>query len=234
MDFSSAVRRATDLAAILILPAAAVVWLVALYLPDWLVIGLGVGITILFTSVFILAWCHRYRYGWLLFRVVLLSCSASFTIFAWNNRVSFVREIGEPNDYDAFEGVCGRVDRAFPGPNRVVAVLREVECTGAPIIPPLRDYLVFVHSDGRSANDYRNLALGYRVYSDLDGGWRTEPTLRWLSGSSLLVSMGAASYIRTKRSSVNDVQISYSVGGTKISDEYRWARCRSSRTWCDY
>lgn len=234
MDISSAIRRATNLAAILTLPAAAVVWLIALYLPDWLLIGLGVGITVLFASIFVLAWRYKYRYSWLLFRVALLSCSAGFTISACSDKAAFARKIGEPNNYDAFDGVCGRVNRTFPGPSQVVAVLREVECTGAPIIPPLRDYFVFVHSGDRSDNQYRDLALGYRVYSDLDGGWRTEPTLEWLNRSSLLVSMGAASYFWTKKPSVNGVQIRYSVGGTKISDEYRWARCRGSRTWCDY
>ncbi len=234
VDISFTVRRATDLAAILTLPVAGLVWVIWLYLPDWLVIGLGVGITVLFASIFFLAWRYKYRCDWLLSRVALLGCSACFTILAWNHKIAFEHEIGEPNNYDAFNGVCGRVNRVLLGPNRVVVVLREVECTGAPIIPPSRDYFVFVHADGNGENDYRNLALSYRVYSDSDSGWRTEPTLKWLRGSSLLVSMGATSYIWTKRSSVNDVQISYSAGGTEISDEYRWAKCARAKTWCDY
>jgi hypothetical protein len=224
-------RRVTDPAAALILPIAAVAWLFSLYLPGPLIISLGTGTAILCTSVLPLAWRYKYRFSWLLFRVVLLVLSTCLIIFAWNNKSAFEHNIGEPDNYD---GVCGRATKVLPGPNRVVAVLREVECTGAPFGSPWRDYFIFVHSKGNGENDYRSLALSYRVSSESDNGWSTERKLKWLSGSSLLIGTGTASDIWTKRRSVNAIRITYAAEGTKITHKYRWARYPNCQGRCEY
>lgn len=217
---SSVVKLSVDLAALLTLPVAGLVWLVSPYIPDMFIIGLAIEIALLFAAVFLLALRYKYRLRWLLFRVALFSCSACFAIFALNIRIAVEHHIGEPYNYDAFNGICGRTNRAVPGPGRAFAVLREVECTDAPFVPASTDYFVFVHSGVTSENGYYDLAFSYRVWSDDDDS--TEPTVTWLGESSLLIGSGVASTVWTKRSDVNGVQVSYHTRGRKVRREYWW------------
>jgi energy-coupling factor transporter transmembrane protein EcfT len=227
------IRQVVDAAVLLSLLIAAVVWLMSP--PKQLVAGMGIEIMVLFVAAFFLSWRYEYRSSWLMFRAALLGFAACLIIFSWNRLTGLEHRIGERKDYgDDFD--CGRVNETFPNPSGKVAVLREVECVGPIIFPPSRDYYVFIHSRTDRENDVDDLALSYRVtYDDYnsENAWRTEPMLKWLSGASLQIGMGAASSIWTKVNTLGDVRVSYAAGGTRVSDAYRWLHCagRSCDSW---
>lgn len=115
---------------------------------------------------------------------------------------------------------------------RMVAALRLVECSGAPIVPPSRDYFIFIHQlNDIDANNKDTLVLGYREWSDA-ASWRVEPKITWLRNSLLQVRMGIPSLITTKRTDVGDVNVTYGSGGTDIGDEHG-PTCFGTAVWCD-
>jgi hypothetical protein len=141
--------------------------------------------------------------------------------------------IGNPNEYDVARGGCARSEQDFASPSgTMVAALRLVECTGAPVVPPSRDYFIFVHKLNEiDANNKDTLVLGYREWSDA-AGWRTEPKVTWLRDSLLQVHMGSPSLTTTKRFKVNGIDVIYASGGIKIGAGLG-AKCPGSADWCD-
>lgn len=140
--------------------------------------------------------------------------------------------IGDSSEYDAFNGVCARNERVVPSGGGIIATLRQVECTGAPIVPPTRDYFVFIHRVG--ASDSRaNLVLRYRQGSD-DADWVTAPRLTWKDASSLSIAMGVPTtmfnYPTMMRTDIGGTKITYSVGsgGLKIRNAYQF---QSEKGW---
>ena len=143
--------------------------------------------------------------------------------------------IGERTEYDAFNGVCARNESAVPSADGTVAMLRQVECTGAPIIPPTRDYFVFIHRVG--ASDSRaNLVLRYREGSD-DADWVTAPRLTWKAASSLSIAIGVPTtmfnYPTMMRTDIGGTRVTYSVGkgGLKIRNAYQF---QSEKGWRNF
>ena len=141
--------------------------------------------------------------------------------------------IGNRNEYDAFRGGCARSEQDFASPGgTMVAALRLVECSGAPVVPPSRDYFIFVHKlNYTDANDKDTLAVGYREWSDA-AGWRTEPKVTWLRDSLLQVHMGNPSLTTTKRFNVNGIDVIYASGGIKLGADFG-PKCPGSADWCD-
>ena len=72
---------------------------------------------------------------------------------------------GIQSDYDAWNGGCGTRERNVTSAAGVIATIREVECTGAPMLPPSRDYFVFVHGANESI-DRKTLVLAYREWAE--------------------------------------------------------------------
>jgi len=102
----------------------------------------------------------------------------------------------------------------------VIATLREVECTGSPIIPPSRDYFVFVHGAAEGL-DRGNLVLAYREWSD--GDWQVAPRITWRSNSALKIETGQPSLMPYERTSIGGIALNRVVGnGVRIPDEYEF------------
>jgi hypothetical protein len=141
--------------------------------------------------------------------------------------------IGNRNEYDAFRGVCTRSEQDFMSPNGgIVAALRLVECSGAPIVPASRDYFIFVHKlNDIDANNEDTLVLGYREWQDFTS-FRVEPTVAWVGDSLLQVRTGVPSLITTKRTDVNGIRVTYGSGGTDIGEEHG-PMCAGTTEWCD-
>lgn len=137
---------------------------------------------------------------------------------------------GIPSDYDAWNGVCGTRQRDISNAAGLIATLREVECTGAPIIPPSRDYFVFVH-DANETPHRRNLILAYREWDDEQAGnkWRVAPRITWKDESVLTIVSGQPSQVRLSRSHVDGITVDHAVGkGVRLPDNYQY---RSGNGW---
>lgn len=133
--------------------------------------------------------------------------------------------VGDRSEYDSSYGVCARRTTSVPNSHGFIAVLRQVECTGAPIVPASRDYFVFVHSKG-APDDAATLILAYREWSD-STSWQLEPRLIWDNGTALRVEMGQPSFITAKRSSAFGISIHYLTGrglGTYIPSDIRFPK----------
>jgi hypothetical protein len=140
--------------------------------------------------------------------------------------------IGSRAEYDGFNGVCRASEQQVSGPEHMAGTLRTVECTGAPIVPASRDYFIFIHNTaGSHVNTQDSLAVGYREYSDAPG-WRFQPDVVWPSRTSLRVAMGVPSYVTTKRSEVNGINVSYARGGRDRGEGERFPMCAKRVVWC--
>jgi hypothetical protein len=133
------------------------------------------------------------------------------------------KPIGQADEYDAWNGGCGRIETSVPSGGSEMATLREVECTGAPIVPPSRDYFIFIHRMGTSELNERGLAIAYRVFSDT-GEWNLAPKLLWTSTSSLHITTGIPSIVTSQRSDIDGVRVTIRIGGggEVISGAYRF------------
>jgi hypothetical protein len=137
---------------------------------------------------------------------------------------------GIPGDYDAWNGGCGARQRDVSNAAHLIATLREVECTGAPIIPPSRDYFVFVHGADETPNR-RNLILAYREWADDDAGDNGRVALRivWTDESVLTIVSGRPSQVRLSNSHVNGITVDHVIGkGVRLPDNYQY---RSGNGW---
>ena len=229
---SPRVRAAGTLAAVGLFCLAGYCWLDALSLSLSLTAAFLSGTALLLATALWFVVRANHSRGWLIFGLVVLSTAECLFLLAVRHQVSWRDRIGNPGDYDAWNGVCGRAQSVVRGPGDAVAVLRQVECTGASIVPPFREYFVFVHGPQDSADDPGTLALGYREWSD-DPGWRFEPEIKWRDKSSLRIAMGAPSFVTRKRNDVQGVGITYEAGGVTVRDPYLWAPCANGAVWCD-
>jgi hypothetical protein len=187
-------------------------------------------IGVVIVSLAAIAHCGRARrVRWLNFAVICLTASLILLSMVAGQKIVAEREIGSADEYDVFMRPCGTIDRSYLKGSEV-AVLRVVECAGGPIVPPSRNYFVFVHDRG-SRNDSSALVLGYRVWAD-GPAWRTEPTIKWLDKSWLLIAMRAPSFVTLQRRAIHGIRVAYAFGGTDIGDHYRLTTCAQG-AWCD-
>ncbi len=155
---SPRIRAVGTLAAIGLFCLAVYCWFGSLYVSLSFIVILAAG-----NALFVLAvlWLLRLRTrrGWLMFELFVLVAAQTLFLLAVQRRVHWDDRMGNPGDYDAWNGVCGRAQSVIRGSGGAEATLRLVECTGAPIVPPSRDYFVFVHSRQDRADDLSTLAL---------------------------------------------------------------------------
>ena len=215
-------RLTFDLAAIFIPSLAACFWAQAVYVSLGAFIGLAVGIAVCLAAMISMYCRYQYSGSWLTVRVVAFSIALLFLLGGAQHRLAWQHNIGSFSEYDPWNGGCGRSDAVFRSTGGSVAVLRQVECTGAPIVPPSRDYFVFIHRPGDDHNDKNTLVLGYRAWAG-DPGWRIEPTLAWAGNSLLRIRMGEPSFVTERRDALGNVKLTYTPGGMRISDSYHLA-----------
>lgn len=222
---SSVARGFLNVLATAALVVATLSWSLPIYVQRTFFYALALAICLL-----VVAAVHFRLARW---TVVVLGTALCITLIACYAKTSSAYFTGDPSNYGAFNGVCGRAQHVVAGSSGDVAVLREVECTGAPIVPGSRDYFVFVHRGNESHNNLSNLVLGYREWGS-DADWRTAPTVAWIGVSSLQIRMGSPSIIMSQRSAIGDVSIQYRVGGRNVSDEYTLVPCKDRAPWCSY
>ena len=131
---------------------------------------------------------------------------------------------GIPSDYDAWNGDCGTRERNLSNGAGVVATLREVECTGAPIVPPSRDYFVFVRGAHQNVGR-KTLVLAYREWADDEarGAWRLAPRIAWTSESALTIESGRPSIVPLERTCMDGVTVDHIIDkGLPLPDVYRF------------
>jgi hypothetical protein len=228
---SPRIRVVWTLAALGLFCLAVYCWFDSLYLSLSFIVLLASGSAIF---VFAVLWLLRLRTrrGWLIFELFVLVAAESLLLFAVQRRVHWDDRMGNPGDYDAWNGVCGRAQSVIRGSGGAEATLRLVECTGAPIVPPSRDYFVFVHGRQDRGNYLSTLALAYREWSDDD--WQVRPDIKWLDKSELQIGMGNPSFTTRRRTELQGVRIIYAPGGSATRDSYILVPCSNGRIWCDY
>lgn len=228
---SPRISVAGTLAAIGLFCLAVYCWFDSLYASLSFIVILAAGNAIFVLAVF---WLLRLRTrrGWLIFELFVLVAAQTLFLLAVQRRVHWDDRMGNPGDYDAWNGICGRAESVIRGSGGAEATLRLVECRGAPMVPPSRDYFVFVHSRQDRADDLSTLALAYREWSDDD--WQVGPDIEWLDRSQLQIAMGNPSFTSRRRTEVQAVRIIYAPGGSATRDSYILVPCSNGAIWCDH
>lgn len=161
-------------------------------------------------------------------RRILLGIATVAFIFALSFSVPILhvylrREpIGDISEYDGFNGTCEWKESILPNGRGVVAALRQVVCSGAPIVPPTRDYFVFIRKP-EDKDTAANLILGYRQWPT-DAYWDVAPVLTWRTSSSLEVKTGVSLQVSTLRTNIGSIEITFKTGGSHVMSDYGFRR----------